>query len=120
MLFRIVAVFIFVLVLSSAIGIILTQRRARRDALDPKLIAKRRMLRRLTGTFFWVSLSAFLFLLTDYFSPVEILLALVFGLLIPSVAIVLSDVLSGANSQSREGISENQTVQDKNEEGARW
>lgn len=102
MLFRIVAVFIFVLVLASAIGMILAQRQRHREASDLKSVARRQTQRRIMGTVFWVSVSGLLFFLTGYFTPVEILVALVFSLLIPCSAILLSTLLTTQRSEAEE------------------
>ena len=81
MLLRIVAVFTFVSALSGLLRVIMvSRRRSSAPVPDAKLLRKTRRQRRWGWNVFWLSVSAFLFLVTGYATPVEILLALAFAL----------------------------------------
>lgn len=92
MLFRIVAVFIFVLVATSGLDIILARRR-RNDTLDVRSVLSKQRRTLLAKIVFWVSTSTLLFHMTGYFAPVEILVILLLSLVIPISAIIVSTLL---------------------------
>jgi small-conductance mechanosensitive channel len=96
MLWRIVAVFIFVLVTTGALSIIRAQWKERRTG-----VLVNRTLVQIAYILFWVSASALLLLLTGYFTATQILAALVFSLLIPCFAVLLSTVLSADRKRDR-------------------
>jgi hypothetical protein len=89
MFFRIVALLTLVLAAFGATGAMLAMLRRRHPAISDKTLVRLRRQRFVGGVLFWISISAFLFLITGYFSPVEILVALVLSLIIPSTTVII-------------------------------
>src|SRR5213080_1482405 len=88
MLLRIVAVLTLVLASSGALSMILARRHKTRSNGSDVSLARRRRQKFFGGILFWVSITAFLFLVTGYFTPTEILIALVISLIVPYGAIL--------------------------------